>query len=426
MYRKLNMMVIVKIDFISTITRRGKNMRTVFGIDVSKSTSNVCVLVDSNKVSEFKIDNDLIGFGRLESALNSFVDPEVIFEATGVYSRRLAYFLQTHHLSYAQLNPLQASKEMDGLRKNKTDKNDAFHLAETQFILNREKTRLQDPIYSELKDESRFYQEQVNDLVQEKNRLHRILQISFPDITQLFSNPSGPMYWNIVKTFPIPSMVDVYSIEQLTEMIHEFSGNNVGVRTCTNLAKKLVNLSKTAVSSVSIDSLVIEQVKHLATRLLEISQWENKIIKSMEKLAKKLPELEVLKSIPGISTVTAVSLIAELGDIRRFRTTNQINAFVGIDLRHYESGNYTASDRISKRGNPYARKILYQAVMAMVSTSRYQSNHINDYYQKKKQPSQHGTKKIAVAAMGRLIRTIYHLVMKNETYDYEIASLARH
>lgn len=147
-------------------------MKTVFGIDVSKSTSNVAILIDSKKFEEFKIDNDLIGFGKLASALENFKDPEVIFEATGVYSRRLAFFLQKKGYPYVQLNPLQAKKEMDSLRKNKTDKNDAFHLAKTQFILNRHKTMIQNPIYSELMNESRFYQEQISDFIEEKNRLH--------------------------------------------------------------------------------------------------------------------------------------------------------------------------------------------------------------------------------------------------------------
>ena len=400
-------------------------MKTVFGIDVSKSTSNVAILIDSKKLKEFKIDNDLIGFGKLASALENFKDPEVIFEATGVYSRRLAFFLQKQGYPYVQLNPLQAKKEMDSLRKNKTDKNDAFHLAKTQFILNRHKTAIQNPIYSELMNESRFYQEQISDFVEEKNRLHRILQLVFPDIEQLFSLPTGQAYWNLVMEFPIPSLVQRYNADQLGEIAYEAANHTMGMGKAHKVGVKLLDLSKKAISSVSPDSLTIKQVKFHANRLLEIDKLKKQIIKSMKSLAEKLPEYDNLCSIPGISTVTAVSLIAELGDIRGFNRTSQINAFVGIDLMHYESGNYEAKDIISKRGNPYARKILYRTVIDMVSISRYRANHINDYYQKKKQSSQHGTKKIAVAAMSRLIRTIYHLVIKNETYDYSIASHAR-
>ena len=76
-------------------------------------------------------------------------------------------------------------------------------------------------------------------------------------------------------------------------------------------------------------------------------------------MAQPLPEYEILLSIPGRAETTATSIIGELGDIRRFHSANQINAFIGIDLRHYESGDFLAKEHITKRGNPYARKILH-------------------------------------------------------------------
>ena len=69
----------------------------------------------------------------------------------------------------------------------------------------------------------------------------------------------------------------------------------------------------------------------------------------MIELAKPLPEYEILLSIPGIAETTATSIIGELGDIRRFQSPNQINAFIGIDLRHYESGNFLAQEHITKQ-----------------------------------------------------------------------------
>ena len=58
----------------------------------------------------------------------------------------------------------------------------------------------------------------------------------------------------------------------------------------------------------------------------------------MVTLAQPLPEYEILLSIPGRAETTATNIIGELGDIRRFHSANQINAFIGIELRHYESG----------------------------------------------------------------------------------------
>lgn len=89
----------------------------------------------------------------------------------------------------------------------------------------------------------------------------------------------------------------------------------------------------------------------------------------MTALAKELPEYNELLSIPGLGVRTVVSLIGELGDIRRFRNSNVLNAFIGIDLRHYESGDYVANDHISKRGNTVTRKILFKAIQIINYTA---------------------------------------------------------
>lgn len=104
-------------------------------------------------------------------------------------------------------------------------------------------------------------------------------------------------------------------------------------------------------------------------------------------MVQTLPEYEILLSILRIAETTVTSSIGELGDVRRFKSNNQINAFIGIDLSYYESKNYLAQDLISKRGNPYARNILFKAVHNVVSVSRFHPCHIVDFYGKRKRQS---------------------------------------
>nr|MBT3133398.1 IS110 family transposase [Streptococcus vestibularis] len=80
------------------------------------------------------------------------------------------------------------------------------------------------------------------------------------------------------------------------------------------------------------------------------------VLQQLIALSEPLPEYEILLSSPGIAETTATSIIGELGDNRRFKSANQINAFIGIDLKHNESGDFLAQEHITKRGNPYARK----------------------------------------------------------------------
>ena len=104
----------------------------------------------------------------------------------------------------------------------------------------------------------------------------------------------------------------------------------------------------------------------------------------MAKIGTSLPEVAILMTIPGIALKSTLCIIAELGDIRRSHSANAINAYIGVDLTTYQSGDYTAEQHIRKRGNPLARKVLYRTVINIMS---------------------------------RLNRTIFHLVLNNEGYE---------
>ena len=104
-----------------------------------------------------------------------------------------------------------------------------------------------------------------------------------------------------------------------------------------------------------------------------------------------------------------------LGDIRRFHSANQINVFIGIELRHYESGNFLAKEHITKRGNPYARKILFKCVHNIASASHTKPCHIADFYEKRKRQSQvTSTKPHTISSIYCLIRIMYYLITHNK------------
>lgn len=399
-------------------------MRCVFGIDVSKDSISVAIVVERAMLKEVKLPLNRDGFKKLEEALRSFSNPEIVFEATGVYSRRLQRFLDDLGQDYTCLNPLVAKKQLDGLRPYKTDRNDARHLAETQFIMNRVITYKISPTYRKLMDFSRFYQEVSKDVATHKNRLHRCLQLVFPEIEHVLSNTNNELYWSVVSQFSRTSQVtDEYSFNEITERILKGTHKNISQARAEQIAHGLYTAARLSYSAVDDDSPVYLQVAYLVKQIQAETKLKAKIIDQMTTLAKELPEYDILLSIPGLGTRTVVSLIGELGDVRRFRSSNALNAFIGIDLRHYESGDYVANDHISKRGNTVARKILFKAIQNIASAAHYHPNHINDYYQRRKRAAgQLGTKKITIAAMHRLVRTIYHLVINNQFYDYALAT----
>ena len=116
------------------------------------------------------------------------------------------------------------------------------------------------------------------------------------------------------------------------------------------------------------------------------------------------------------------ALLANQATIRRFKSANQINAFIGIDLKHYESGDFLAQEHITKRGNPYARKILYKCIHNIASASHTNPCHIADFYEKRKRQSTiASTEPHTIASIHRLIRTMYYLINAYKLYDYTLA-----
>ena len=399
-------------------------MKVIFGIDVSKSTSTVCELINDSKTIT-TITNDRPGFLELLKDLKAFTQhPQIIFEATGVYSKRLQTFLDDYGYEYVVLNPLKAKKEMNlGLRHNKTDKTDAYHLALIQKLYHHPVSQLQVEQYHQLNALSRFYDQLTNDIVIAKNRLHKILQFTFPELENLFSTAAGFNYWSIVKMYPHCEIINDSTELAIHTQLIRLPGFQI--KKAKRFASKLINLARKAYPVVPCNSIESNEARYYAQRLIDLNKQRQDLINQMVTVAKSLPnnDLEILESIPGFAQITAVRVLGELGDLRRFSNPNKINAFIGIDPGRYQSGEMDSRLSITKHGNAVARKILYRAIGQIDQAAKTQHCHIADYYENKKLSSQtKGFKKIAIASIHKLIRTMYALISNDQLYDYDVAT----
>lgn len=278
-------------------------------VDVSKVSSEVAILVNGEKVHGYTMPNDAIGFSRLLEDLRQVQAPEIVFGATGVYSRRLQAFLNEHHYAYIRLNPLEAKKQLDGLRVRKTDKIDAEKLAQSQFVLNRKSSYIQEAVYQSLRDLSRFYQNLTEDIVRAKNRLHKVLQVTFPELGSILSMPSGEQYWNLVIAFPSKEFVLSLNQNQLSNLVRQSTAKRISDKRVAYLTEKPTALANQSYCAVKKTSPMIEEVRYYAQELLRLSVRRQAVLDKMVTLAKPLPEYEILLSIPIIAETTATSII---------------------------------------------------------------------------------------------------------------------
>lgn len=106
-------------------------------------------------------------------------------------------------------------------------------------------------------------------------------------------------------------------------------------------------------------------------RMNQLEKDIKKVEQEMRAAIDKMPELKkiytLLTSIPGVALLSACTIMAELGDLRRFKRSKQISAFAGLNPCLRDSGTsihgYT---HLSKSGNPRIRQALYMSALAAI------------------------------------------------------------
>jgi transposase len=108
-----------------------------------------------------------------------------------------------------------------------------------------------------------------------------------------------------------------------------------------------------------------------------------------------------LMSVPGVNVICAASFLAAIGDIRRFRTSRQRVAYLGLDPKVRQSAaSPPAAGRISKRGSASARWALVEAAWSVVG----QPGPLHAFYERIRARRGHGK---AVVAAARKLATLF-------------------
>jgi len=91
--------------------------------------------------------------------------------------------------------------------------------------------------------------------------------------------------------------------------------------------------------------------------------------RQIQAAAKKNKTVQLLMTAPGVGVITAMAVVAAFDDAARFRRSSSVGAYLGLTPRRYESGEVSRNGRVSKRGDRFTRKCLYEAANAIFSRS---------------------------------------------------------
>jgi transposase len=167
----------------------------------------------------------------------------------------------------------------------------------------------------------------------------------------------------------------------------------------------------------AVRSSVEEMLAHLKD---QITRTEKLIRKHIDKHPGLKQQSELLNSIPGIADTTVAVLLAEVPDIKRYRSARQVAAFAGLVPRERQSGSSVKGRvRLSKIGNARLRKALYFPAITALRCSPFFQHWADGLRQR-------GKSKMSVigAVMRKLIHIVYGVLKSGRPFDPELAKSA--
>jgi len=120
-----------------------------------------------------------------------------------------------------------------------------------------------------------------------------------------------------------------------------------------------------------------------------------------------------LLQIRGFSALTAIILLAEIGDIAWFDSSKQLTAYAGLVTSVRQSGSTDRHGKITKQGRKRLRTIAIRAVLAMINGKR---TPLMEFYARKKHEK--GSGKALCATARKLLTIIFVMLKRNLDYWY--------
>lgn len=310
-------------------------MKHVIALDVSKGKSTM-VIYNRYKQCEFEgeIYHARTDFEQLHQRIEQLTmldgqTPEIVFEATGVYSKPVEKLLSDYGHVYCRINPLEANLQMASMRRHKTDISDAHELAKSHFKSDRESTYVQDEYYEQMRAMTRYYDEVDEEMILVRSRMQAILHLSFPELEKLLT-PSSALFLNVVQLYPHPDLLLTHSKTIIKNRLKRITRKNLSLERAEMKAILLLEAAEHSYPAIEATDIRCEQVRDYAKRIAELMEKKEELVKRMVTMSEGRKELQVLRSIPGIGDTTACRLIGELGDIRRFKNAKQCVISLGI------------------------------------------------------------------------------------------------
>ena len=324
-------------------------------------------------------------------------------EATGHYWYPIYSFLKAKGYTIYVINPIQSdSLRKMYIRQTKNDSIDSFLIAKVIRFGQFGTTSMADENILAMRQLCRYRDSVISSRTEIKLRIGTIMEQIFPEYEKQFSSLWVSTSMGILEKYLTPENIENAPIDELFEIIKDKSHNRL-------TRAKAISIKEAAADTFGIkiaQDAFSFQLKQLIDRMnfldKQIEALDCQILEYYEKFDC------YLHTIPGIGIIGAATILAEIGDISRFKNSSSLIAFAGIDPTVRQSGEFNSThNHMSKRGSPYLRHAIFLAA----TTCSFHNSPLNAYYKKKRDQGKHHL--TATGATARKLTTVIYAVLRD-------------
>lgn len=321
----------------------------VIGIDPGEYYHRAVILDPSGKVIgkpiSFSVSFDGFHSKFLDSIKNLIPDfsPDkvvVAIESSINFYQTFTAFAISRGIQVLHVSPLKTYLAR-GYHDNdfsKSDSKDAMLVAETAFNGKYVKAELYSDVFNSIHLLSIQYDKLLKNRCEYRMKLRAFMHQVFPEYLKVFDIETQTSLYLLRKYFT-PEDFQKLIVENESPVISKISISQHGAKTLL----KLKELSRKTIG-IPVSSGVKSYMRSILDSHLDILENVKKhselIIEQMIALARESVYFNILVSIQGISKILAAQFVAEAPQIENFKSRQQLEKYIGFNLRAYQSGTY--------------------------------------------------------------------------------------
>ena len=359
------------------------NETLIVTVDIGKAINyGYCRCPNGTDIKPFSFHNDVHGLKYLWNKItqikkaNNLKEIVIGFESTGSYGEPLIHYLRKKSAKLIQVNPMHTKrvKELQGNSPNKTDQKDPKVIADIIELGHALTIILPEGTAAELRRLTHSRERAMQRRTSLFNQLQNLVFVIFPEFSQVMKNVKTKSSQYILEHCPTPEDIIKYKLKNLTVTLRKVSYGKINEKR----ARELYTVAKASIGIKEGRESILFEIKEILSMIKAAEHFISEVEKKISHHLKDIPYSKFIISMRGVGEITVAGLIGEVGDFREYKTISEILKLGGLDLFEISSGKHKGQRRLSKRGRPLMRKLLFFAAINVVRKGGI----MREYYQR--------------------------------------------